>query len=551
MLKKLFVLLLAVCLCLSVFACGGNETEKKYDDKDSTRAEDEEDKKDSSEDKNTNGEISIGGEMSFVDDVEDTSEEASDTVSSSENEGESGAYADLLPEAVDMGGRKFNILQRWFGYGKPTIDFQGEVIWEDSENGDMTSINLAKKKVLDEVQKKYNCTVTGEMSTKTAGEIRTMLQDDILAGTAEYDFCFETYYYYYAFAEDGLLTDLNDLGIDFSQAWWDQNAVEDLSVCGKLYYALGDINTYDNDGTSVLFFNKDLYERKGGDVQALYDMALAGDWTFEEFKNIVTGFGADLNADGKRDKSDLYGLLTERSNLYNHLLASGGRAVEKDDNDEPYYALLNKENYDVFVAATNLYLNSNDVFICDLDVYTMPYDGYNPHESNINAFKEGRGLFYMTSLIKFPCFSDMNDEFGVLPIPKYSTEQDRYYHHMLSFASSVLFVPNGENSRGEKGEELGVLLDALGAYSKDYVTPAYYEKLLKRGEHTDTHSGAVLENCILNSRRFDLGQVFDGRWMTADVIDAFESSWNNLFEERLEDIEENIASTVEKIKENG
>ncbi len=550
MLKKLFVILLAVCLCLSVFACGGSEAEKKNDDKESTRSEDKEDKKDSSEDKNTDGENSIGGETSFVGDVEDTSEEAPDTVSSSENEGGSGAYAELLPEAVDMGGRKFHILQRWFGYGKPTIDFQGEVVWEDNENGTMTEINLAKKKVLDEVQKKYNCTVTGEMSTKTAGEIRTMLQEDILGATAEYDFCFETYYYYYAFAEDGLLTDLNDLGIDFNQAWWDQNAVEDLSICGKLYYALGDINTYDNDGTFVLLFNKDLYERKGGDVQALYDMALAGDWTFEELKNIITGFGYDTNSDGIRDEDDVYGLLTATANLYNHFLASGNRMVAKDADDEPYFDLASGNGYPAISDAVELYLNRNDVFVEDLLFYvTLPEK--DPYEDSAEeVFLEGRGLFCMTSLIHLPYLSDMEDDFGILPIPKYEENIDRYYHSVGPFTNSVLFVPASANSVGEKGEQLGMIIDALGAYSKDYVTPAYYNKVLKRGDVQDPDSAEVLD-LIFSSRVYDLGQVFGNQWATTDLVEALDHKIEERVERHRDFIEDNIASTVEKIKENG
>ena len=83
-------------------------------------------------------------------------------------------YHEMLPEPIDMYGREFNILQRWFGYGKETIDFQGEVIWDESEeNGSMSNINLAKKKALQAVQKDYNCTIVGEMSTDTAGVIRT------------------------------------------------------------------------------------------------------------------------------------------------------------------------------------------------------------------------------------------------------------------------------------------------------------------------------------------------------------------------------------------
>ncbi|MBQ3195760.1 MAG: hypothetical protein IJB65_04765 [Clostridia bacterium] len=464
--------------------------------------------------------------------------------------GDDVVYADKLPEATDMGGREFYILQRWFGYGKPTIDFQGEVIWEDSEDGTMTNINLAKKKVLDEVQKNYNCTITGEMSTNTAGEIRTALNEDILGGTAEYDFCFESYFYYYAFVEDGLLVDLKDLGIDFDQAWWDQNAVEDLSICGELYYALGDINTYDNDGTFVLLFNKDLYTENGGNIQDLYDKALNGEWTFEELTKEVTGFGFDANADGVRDEFDVYGLLSETSNLYNHFLASGSKIVDKNANDEPVFDLASGTGYAALTDAVNLYLNTNDVLIADLEVYKTKYEGEDVYEKTVtNAFKEGRGLFYMTSLIHLPYFRDMEDDFGFLPIPKYNASDDRYYHNMGAHTTSVLFVPTGENSKGEKGQQMGIILDALGAYSKDYLTPEYYEKQLKRSDAQDPDSAAVLD-VVFGSRVFDLGQVFGGKWNTTSIIEELDTNIASRVEGQKDLIEMNIQITVDKVKAN-
>ncbi len=459
---------------------------------------------------------------------------------------EPGFYASMLPEATDMNGREFYTLQRWFGYGNPNIDFQGEVIWEDDEDGTMTGINLAKKKVLDEVQAAYNCTITGEMSTDNAGSIRTMLQEDILGGTAEYDFCFESYYYYAAFAEDGLLVDLNDLGIDFANPWWDQNAVADLSVCNKLFYALGDINTYDNDGTYVLYFNEDLYERNGGDVQALYDMAFEGEWTFEELESIVTGFGYDANADGVRDEFDTYGLLTETANLYTHMLAGGNKLVDKNSNDEPVFSLASGDGYEALNDAVDLYMNSDDVLVADLDYYMEKYYGEDVYEKTVNnAFKEGRGLFHMTSLLHLNYFSDMEDDFGILPVPKYSRENERYYHYVSPFVCSTLFVPVGENSRGEKGEQLGMIIDALGAYSKDYVTPAYYEKRV-----ADNPDSTAVLDLVFASRTYDLGRVFGSKWNTDTLTENLDYNTPSRVEAQKDLIELYISNTVNKIKEN-
>ncbi len=460
-------------------------------------------------------------------------------------------WHEQLPAAEDMDGRVFNILQRWFGYGKPSIDFQGEVIWEDSEDGTMTNINAAKKKVVDAIQKDYNCTITGEMSTDTPADIRTALNEDILGGTAEYDFCFETYYYYHSFISDGLLVDLNDLDIDFSKAWWDQNAVEDLSICGELYYALGDINTYDNDGTIVLLFNKSLYEENGKDPQDLYDMAKNGTWTWEAFEQEIVGFGYDVNADGTRDEFDVYGLLTETACLYNHFLASGNKIVGKNAADEPVFDLATGAGYSSVTDAVELYTNANDVLLTDLPQYLDKYGGTGDqfYEPVCNAFKEGRGLFFMCALMHLPYFRNMDDDFGFLPIPKYNAADDRYYHNMGAHTSSVLFVPKGANSEGEAGRQMGVIIDALAAYSKDYLTPEYYEKQLKRSDAQDPDSAEVLD-IVFGSRVYDLGQVFGSKWSTTSLIEVLDTNIASRVEGQKDLIDMNIANTVDAVKKH-
>ncbi len=479
--KKYLCLLMALLMVVACFAaCGGSGDDKKDDSS-----------------SGTNASTDASGE------------------SGTESGVETGTYHEQLAPATDMGGRTFNIMQRWFGYGKETIDFQGEVIWDETEEtGKMTNINLAKKKVKEAVETSYNCTITGEMSTETVADIRTLIQDDLLSGAPTIDFCFESYYYYYSFVENGYLQDLNSLGVDFSKPWWDQDAVADLSVGGKLYYALGDINTYDNDGTFVVLFNKTLYEEKFGDgtYTELYELAKEGKWTFDVFEEKIKGFGSD-NGDNVRDEFDTYGLLTETSNLYLHVVAAGEKAIDKDANDQPIFTFDNERVYNVNSDAVDLYTNTNDVLVADLEVYTSKYpapmDVYS--ETVVKAFKEGRGLFYMTSLIHLPYFRDMEDDFGILPVPKYDESQERYYHTMGEQTLSCVFVPTTSLSAGENGKQIGIILDALGAYSKSYLTPEYYENQLKRGDASDRDSAAMLDT-IFESRTFDLGSVFAAAW---------------------------------------
>ncbi len=510
--KKLLCLLLAVLMLATCFvACG--------DEKDS----------DSSTTNNPSADVSEESKVSTV-------------------------YQDQLPEAIDMGGREFYILERWFGYGKATIDFHGEVIWAESEDGKMSNIDLAKEKVLNEVQKAYNCEIKGEIvPTNSVAEIRTMINDDIISRTKLYDVCFEAPLYFHGIVEEGNLIDLNTLGIDFSKPWWDKG-VQDFSICNELYYALGDINTYDNDGTFVCFFNKDLLKEKWGDeaVDELYELAANGNWTFDKLKSYVEGFGLD-NGDGVRDEFDTYGLMTETSNIYQSLIAGGHKVVEKNAQDEPEFALEGDRPFGIINDTVELYQKSNDVLVADLPVYETKYgDGADLYEKTvINGFKEGRGLFYICGLIHLPYLSEMDDDFGILPIPKYDETQENYSSTMSPATASALFVTdNGRDFSGDDGKHLGIILDALSAYSKDYLTPEYYEKQLKRKNAPDPDSADMLD-IIFENRTFDLGVIYSQAW--GDVLATVNALEGNIAG-RLASVTPAIIArmnkSVQKIKEN-
>ena len=169
--KKVLSILLLVCLVVCCFtACG--------DDEPSSSAT--ESKAETSKDTST-----------------DTSEET--------EKGEKISYADL--EKRDLGGREIYIIERWFGIGKSTIDFTGEVLYMEDDNGSLTNVNQAKKDIIEQVQRDYNCKITGEIfgegSTNIVNDLKTLITNDIATSTPKYDFFFESYYYYAGLISDG------------------------------------------------------------------------------------------------------------------------------------------------------------------------------------------------------------------------------------------------------------------------------------------------------------------------------------------------------------
>lgn len=43
------------------------------------------------------------------------------------------------------------------------------------------------------------------------------------------------------------------------------------------------------------------------------------------------------------------------------------------------------------------------------------------------SFTENHSLFYMGGIYQWEAMTDMQDDFGVIPLPKYDEKQERYY----------------------------------------------------------------------------------------------------------------------------
>lgn len=514
--KKILSIFLLACLVVcALTACGGDDESSKA------------------------GEASQGTESQNTSTVEPPVDHIT---------GDKISYADT--EKRDLGGREIYIIERWFGYGKSTIDFTGEVLYMEDDNGTLTNVNQAKKEIIEQVQKDYNCKIDGKIfgegSTSIVNDLRSLISDDISTQTYKYDFFFESFYYYTSFISERKLSNIKEIPtIKLNSSCWDQNAVRELSICDELYFILGDINTYDNDGTVTLLFNKELYKTLGY-TEDLYKLVKNNEWTFDKLVELSNQFEAiDDNQDGVRDEKDVWFLGTEQSNLYTHCVAAGESICAKDKNDIPQLTMNTEQTIKALTDAVNFYLGGK-VLVATLQEY---YDKYGTSGENFeytvtNSFLEGRELFYMTTLIHIPYFRQMEDEFGILPVPMYSSSQDGYSSHMSAHTASVLMIP----ATPKADEDLGAVIQGLAELSEEKLTPEYYEKQLKFRDFKDEESSEMLD-IIFNNRHYDLGTVFGNSWNKVDELyQPLDTNIQSRFQQQEGTIKALIESTIDDIQ---
>ncbi len=288
--------------------------------------------------------------------------------------------------------------------------------------------------------------------------------------------------------------------MDLEKPWYDQSANASLSIGHKLYMTSGDINIMDNNATWIILFSKNLAAELLD--ENLYDMASEGTWTLDKLKEFSELAALDLNGDGVHDEFDRWGLAGEGFNTMAFIEGCGGKAFDKDENDMPYIAMNNETFYDQFLLAHSV--NGNFETCMLVNNFNTKYAGDAIWDECINkGFIEDRVLFNCTGLNRVSMLREMESDFGLLPIPKYTPEQEDYHCLVSIWASNMLSVPisSGDTDR------TGLIIEALSAESKYTLTPAYYDITLKTKSARDEESSAMLD-LIFEGRAFELGNQY-------------------------------------------
>ena len=434
--------------------------------------------------------------------LSDDSVPSTQSTDSSETGETSEVNNDILPEIKDLNEKPIRILCWDWAAGAASIQgYSGEVI--SNAEGTPGRVDVAKKAVIDAVETDYNVKISGVVTNSS-----TFLNDVgnmVTSGTYDYDVVFASAHYAQNFLNNKYLTDLKTVStINLSNSWWDQNCVSDVSIGGKLFWVCGDINTYDNLGTWCVLFNKDL-KADLGISDDFYTVARDGDWNMDYFMQVCRGVTREYDGKPGIDEFDLWAVGTEKFNAFAQVIGGGIHTISKDENDLPYLTVEveAERTYAALDKIVNFYL-SDEVMVADGGDFSNK--GYsNVWEATVHkAFIEGRELFYICGLINVAGFREMDDAFGILPMPKTFAEQDEYSHTVSPGHSSYMMIPYGVPDV----EDVGLVMEALAMKSQELVTPEFYEIQLKGRDARDDESEEMLD-LIFSTRSFDLGPVFN------------------------------------------
>jgi len=117
------------------------------------------------------------------------------------------------------------------------------------------------------------------------------------------------------------------------------------------------------------------------------------------------------------------------------------------------------------------------------------------------CFSKGRSIFVTGILSDTDIFRAMEDDFGILPYPKYN-EQQKNYHSTSRDNLSVFAVPVDAKNPGMTG----LITEAMCIASYEEVVPVYYEVVLKDKMSRDENSKDMID-LIRDSLVFNFGYL--------------------------------------------
>ena len=326
--------------------------------------------------------------------------------------------------------------------------------------------------------------------------------------------------------------------VDLSQKWFMQDAVNEVTVNNKLYILPGEACISILEYTYCYFFNKALISDYG--LENPYQLVLDGTWTLDKVSEIIKGMYKDLDNDGMKSPGDFYGLATFNiSHPVVYTYSSGMRITKTNAGGIPEFVVPSEKLYTNFEKVFNMSCNTLDTF----DWYLAPGDINAQKVSSRNAFKNKLALFQTESIIMAKELRDMEDDFGIVPYPKYDKAQEKYYTYADGH-SSMFGIP----ITVQEPRKIGKILVALNAESWKTVVPEYYDVAIKVKFVRDDESVRVLD-ILLDGRVFDFGYIYDN-WNAYGFYmwDLFTRNDNNVasyFEKRQPNAEKHLAKTLE------
>ena len=366
--------------------------------------------------------------------------------------------------------------------------------------------------------------------------VNEALKQQVSGGLDDYDMFIGHKSSYTNLAMNNYLYDMGKItSLDLSGAWWDQSCYENLTVAGKTYVMTGDINPSSSMRiSSCMVVNKDMMTELGKSMDALNNLTEEGGWTLDALYEYGKDVTFDLNGDSKIDYRD------DRYNLTGWMMAApyalyygcNSNFVTMVDGT-PELTYTDDRVSGIYEKIYSIMIEQNAYYVTQEAQYATMFD----------VFSEGRSLFSVLTLKLISQYlSEMEDSYGILPIPKFDTNQKEYMS-FVNGSTGLVMIAKTESDP----EFVGAIMEAMATYNYEHVTPNMFQVVTKLQVAQDPTSARMVD-LIIRNRVFDLGYYAD-----LDVTNLVKNQLNGKRPEiaaQLQSGRKSAKRSLEKLLEN-
>ncbi len=373
--------------------------------------------------------------------------------------------------------------------------------------------------------------------------VHTTLSEDIASGGGLYDMAMPFMPSAATLAQEGVLHPLNQLDyIDLDQPWWDANATASLSVDGQVYFTTGDISIMQKIVSTAVTFNKEMYDTLFPGEKTLYEIVDDDEWTLDRLVE-MSKVATVNDGDGDWDLDDQWGCSSSHGDANMFYLASGNTICSKDAEDLPMFTMDSASSVNAAVKILEL-LQQSDWCIHAQDMANM--GATNIWVSSLDVFGEGRALFRTTafSAIKKLRAYDNGVEFGIVPMPKLTADQDKYYTPCSALYAYGVVIPMNVAD----ADFSAYMTELVCCEAKNYVTDAYYEVTLKKRDSQDDDTERMLD-LIFSNVVYDPGYIYNFGAANSVLTNLMSSKSDDVMSS-IEEITGKVETDIEEIIEN-
>ena len=363
------------------------------------------------------------------------------------------------------------------------------------------------------IEDKFNI-VINETYHDGDASVSGVIQKNVRAGLDDYSLGYRCYLGAMPMFTGGDCMALSDLPIvDLTKPYWDQSAQEELTINGKMYYAVGDIGVDQYESSVVIFYNGVLLGNNQIN-ESPYDLYKEGKWTVDAMKEMMQIVSHDTNGDGAMEAGvDIIGFNGRTSSYLPIVVSSGLSIFDYDDDTQSCIIRIDDEQ---IVSIGN---KIKEVFF-DASISGSEVTGGSSGIDSRTQFKNGTLLFYSCLLGDFRLLRENEDDYGIITWPSY---QENVVGKVYTENPTTLMVA----ASCKDMDRLGTILEALASYTYDNVLSDYINRAVIGKGARDKQSAEVVRESM-NRRYYDPADAFNvdsvnGAWERAYSKDMYAS----------------------------